>query len=61
MNDYRRGHKGQRTSSRINAQLLAGLQRGVRLRLIVQRLKSRWNGWPVNTRGWAGTWAYLWF
>ena len=50
MNDYRRGHKGQRTSSRINAQLLAGLQRGVRLRLICATPEiSTWNGWPVNT------------
>ena len=50
MNDYRRGHKGQRTSSRINARLREELTQGVRLRLLCATPEtSTWNGLPVNT------------
>lgn len=50
MNDYRRGHEGQGTSSRINAQLRGELMKGVRLRLLCATPEdSTWNGLPVHT------------
>lgn len=47
---YRRGHKGQRTSSRINGRIAETLQAGKTVRVLVATPEpSEWQELPVNT------------
>ena len=47
---YRRGHKGQRTSSRVKGLIINALAGGQQIKvLIAMPGTSVWNGLPVNT------------
>lgn len=47
---YRRGHKGQRTSSRINGRIAETLQAGKKVKVLVATPEpSEWQELPVNT------------
>jgi hypothetical protein len=47
---YRRGHKGQRTSSRINGRIAATLRAGKKVKVLVATPEpSEWQDLPVNT------------
>jgi len=47
---YRRGHKGQRTSSRINGRIAEMLQAGKKVKVLVATPEpSEWQELPVNT------------
>jgi hypothetical protein len=47
---YRRGHKGQRTSSRINGQIAETLRAGKKVKVLVATPEpSEWQELPVNT------------
>jgi len=49
MNQYRRGHKGQRTSARVNGLITAALAEGREIKILVAAPESdQWNGLPVN-------------
>lgn len=50
LDQYRRGHKGQRTSSRINGRIVETLQAGKKVRVLVATPEpSEWQELPVNT------------
>jgi hypothetical protein len=47
---YRRGHKGQRTSARIKGQIINALSSGQQIKVMIATPgASVWNGLPVNT------------
>jgi hypothetical protein len=47
---YRRGHKRQRTSARINDRIASTLAAAKRVKMLVATpAPSEWNGLPVNT------------
>jgi sulfatase maturation enzyme AslB (radical SAM superfamily) len=47
---YRRGHKGQRTSSRINGRIAETLRAGKKVKVLVATPEpSEWQDLPVNT------------
>jgi len=47
---YRRGHKGQRTSSRINGRIAQTLRDGKKVKVLVATAESsEWQELPVNT------------
>lgn len=49
MDQYKRGHKGQRTSARINNLIIQSLAEGKRMKVLVATPESfDWNGLPVN-------------
>jgi hypothetical protein len=50
MDQYRRGHKGQKTSARVNGLICAALAEGREIKVLVAAPESlEWNGLPVNT------------
>ena len=50
LDQYRRGHKGQRTSSRINERISQTLREGKKVRVLVATPEpSEWQELPVNT------------
>jgi hypothetical protein len=50
MDQYRRGHKGQRTSARVNGLIGAALAEGREIKVLVAAPQPlEWNGLPVNT------------
>jgi hypothetical protein len=50
LDQYRRGHKGQRTSSRINGKISQTLREGKKVKVLVATPEpSEWQDLPVNT------------
>ncbi|MCC7037529.1 MAG: GIY-YIG nuclease family protein [Alphaproteobacteria bacterium] len=50
MDQYRRGHKGQRTSARVNKLIVTSLTKGHQVKILVATPPaSEWSGLPVNT------------
>lgn len=50
LDQYRRGHKGQRTSARIKGLILKALSGGERIQIFIATpAASEWNGLPINT------------
>jgi len=50
LDQYRRGHKGQRTSARIKGLIMQALSGGERIRILIATpAASEWNGLPINT------------
>jgi len=50
LDQYRRGHKGQRTSSRINGRISQTLREGKKVKVLVATPEpSEWQDLPVNT------------
>jgi hypothetical protein len=50
LDQYRRGHKGQRTSSRINGRISQTLREGKKVKVLVATPEpSEWRDLPVNT------------